>query len=73
MSIGKFTYDEDVFSNEEQILGVIMDRKLIFHQHIKNICPKSGQKLSALLRLFIPLRQKSVFSQNAGKCGKNTE
>ena len=59
MSIGKDTRDEDVFyydnltlknSNEEEILGVTIDRKLTFHQHIK-MCRKAGQKLSALLRL----------------------
>ena len=61
MSIGKDTRDEDVFyydnltlknSNEEEILGVIIDRKLTFHQHIKKMCRKAGQKLSALLGLF---------------------
>ena len=60
MSIDKGTRDEDVFyynnltlknSNEEEILGVIIDRKLTFHQHIKKMCRKAGQKLSALLRL----------------------
>ena len=60
MSIGKDTCDENVFyydnltfknSNEEGILGVIIDRKLTFHQHIKKMCRKVGQKLSALLRL----------------------
>ena len=60
MSISKDTCDEDVFyydnltlknSNEEEILGVTIDRKLTFHQHIKKMCRKAGQKLSALLRL----------------------
>ena len=60
MSIGKDTRDKDVFyydnltlknSNEEEILGVIIDRKLTFHQHIKKMCGKAGQKMSALLRL----------------------
>ena len=60
MSIGKDTRDEDLFyydiithknSNEEEILGVTIDRKLIFHQHIKKMCCKAGQKLSALLIL----------------------
>ena len=61
MSIGKDTHDEDVFyydnltlknSNEEEILGVTIDRRLTFHQHIKKMCRKVGQILSALLRLF---------------------
>ena len=60
ISIGKDNCDEDVFyydnltlknSNEEKILGVTIDRKLTFHQHIKKICCKAGQKLSALLRI----------------------
>ena len=59
ISIGKDTRDEDAFyydnltlknSNEEEILGVTMDKKLTFHQHIKKMCCKAGQKLSALLR-----------------------
>ena len=63
MSIGKDTHDKDVFyydnftpqnSNKEEIIGVIIDRKLTFHQHIKKMCRKAGQKLSALLRLSIP-------------------
>ena len=60
ISIGKDTRDEDVFhydnltlknSNKEEISGVIIDRKLTFHQDIKKMCRKAGQKLSALLRL----------------------
>ena len=44
MSIGKDTRDEDIFyydditvknSNEKEILGVTIDRKLTFHRHIK--------------------------------------
>ena len=44
MSIDNDTHDEDVFyydnltlknSNEEEVLGVFIDRKLIFHQHNK--------------------------------------
>ena len=38
-------------SNEEKILGVTIDRNLTFHQHIKKMCHKAGQKLSALLTL----------------------
>ena len=56
----KDAHDEDVFyydnlnlknSNEEEILGVTIDRKLTFHQHIKKMCRKAGQKLSALLAI----------------------
>ena len=47
MSIGKDTNGKNVFyydnltlknSNEEEILGVTMDRKLTFHQHINKMC-----------------------------------
>ena len=40
-------------SNEEETLGVPIDRKLTFYQHIKKMCRKAGQKLSALLRLSL--------------------
>ena len=73
MSIGKDTRDEDVFyydnltlknSNEEEILGVTIDRKLTFHQHIK-MCRKAGQKLSALLRLsryLVTNKRKTIYT-----------
>ena len=63
MSIGKNTHDKDVFhydnrtlknSNEKKVLVVTVDRKFKFHQHIKKMCRKAGQKVSALLRLSIP-------------------
>ena len=38
-------------SKEEEVLGIKIDRKLPFHQHIKSISKKAGQKLSALLRI----------------------
>ena len=74
MSIDKDTRDKDVFyydnltlknSNEEEILEVIIDRKLTFHQHIKEMCRKAGQKLSALLRLSPYLdinKRKTIYS-----------
>ena len=34
-----------------ETLGITLDRNMNFHTHIKNICRKGGQKLSALLRL----------------------
>ena len=36
---------------EVEILGITLDRNLNFERHIKNICRKAGQKLSALLRI----------------------
>ena len=38
-------------SKEEEILGIKIDRKLSFHQHIKNISKKAGQELNILLRI----------------------
>ena len=36
---------------EVEILGITIDRNLNFKGHIKNICRKAGQKLSALPRI----------------------
>ena len=64
MSIGKDPHEEDVFyynnltfknSNEEEILGVTIDRKLTFHKHILKMCRKAGQTLNNLLRLSVYL------------------
>ena len=64
MSIGKDTHNEVVFyydnlilknSNEEEILGVTIDRKLTFDQHTKKMRRKAGQKLNALLKLSLYL------------------
>ena len=35
---------------EEKILGIVIDNKLNFKLHLKNICKKGYQKLSALAR-----------------------
>ena len=36
---------------EVEILGIKIDRKLSFHQHIKSMSKKPGQKLSSFLRI----------------------
>ena len=60
MCMGKNSYDNDNLSlsefnlknsDHEIILGITIDRKLTFNKHIKNLCKKAGQKLSALLRI----------------------
>ena len=66
MSIGKDTHDVFYYdnftlknSNEEEILGVTIDRKLTFHQHIKKMCRKAVQKLNVLLTLshtLVPIK-----------------
>ena len=38
-------------SKEVEILEITLDRSMSFNTHIKNICRKAGQKLSALLRI----------------------
>ena len=59
MCTGKNT-ESDIFefknvclenSKEEVILGITIDNKLTFGSHIKSICQKAGQKLSALSRI----------------------
>ena len=41
---------------EVEFLGIKIDRKLSFHQHIKSISKKAGQKLSTLLRVSHTLK-----------------
>ena len=38
-------------SNEEKLLGVLTDKNLSFDIHIKYMCRKANQKISALARL----------------------
>ena len=38
-------------SNEEKLLGILLDSKLNFDSHIISLCKKAGQKLSALARI----------------------
>ena len=38
-------------SNNEKLLAVLTDKKLSFDVHIKSLCKKAGQKLSALSRI----------------------
>ena len=45
-------------SKEAEILGIKMYRKLPFHQHIKSISNKAGQKLSVLSRISPYLEDK---------------
>ena len=52
-------------SIEEEILGVIINRKLTFHQHVYKVYRKAGQTFSALLRLpqyFDPNKRKTIYT-----------
>ena len=60
MCVGKNT-ESDIFkfenvclenSKEEVILGITIDNKLTFDSHIKSICRKADQQLSALSRIL---------------------
>ena len=43
--------NEIASSNEEKLLGILLDSKLNFDSHITPLCKKAGQKLSALARI----------------------
>ena len=60
MCIGKNVSDSELLNlsdlnlkncSDVEVLGITIDRNLNFKGHIKNICRKAGQKLSALLRI----------------------
>ena len=67
MCLGKNLDDNEVLnfnnitinsSNEVEILGIKIDNNLNFSNHIKSICRKAGQKLSALVRISSKLNMK---------------
>ena len=45
-------------SKEVEVLGIKIDNNLNFNNSIKSICRKSGQKLSAFLRISSKLSMK---------------
>ena len=48
MCLGFFNNAEMKNINEENILGIIIDNKLKFKSHVKNLCKKASQKIWAL-------------------------
>ena len=38
-------------SLQEKLLGIVVDNRLTFEPHVKNLCKKAGQKLHALARI----------------------
>ena len=63
-----FVYNNTEMKNskEEKILGVIIDNKLRFKSHVKNLCKKASQKIWALSRLINYLNdseRKMIFNQ----------
>ena len=64
MCLGKDTDDTETLdfndlglksSKEVKILGITLDGSMSFNTHIKNICRKAGQRLSALLEISLYL------------------
>ena len=47
----QISQQQKMINSKVEILGIKIDRKLSFHQHVKSISKKAGQKLSALLRI----------------------
>ena len=50
-----------VSSKEVKILGIKINNKLNFNNHIKSICRKASQKLSALPRISSNLNMKKKY------------
>ena len=52
-------------SEKQKILGVIIDNKLTFKSHVKNLCKKDSQRVWALARLLpkVPKWRKIIRSQ----------
>ena len=40
-----------ISENKNELLGIILDSKLSFQDHINNLCKKASQKLNALARV----------------------
>ena len=55
----------DENSSSEKLLGVIIDRKLNFNEHITNWCNKASKKIQALARIFpyMPVTPKKTFNE----------
>lgn len=53
-------------STEETMLGITIDKKLTFEPHIRNICMKANQKLSALTRVsqYLSFDKKKLLYQS---------
>ena len=49
-------------SSSQKRLGVTIDRKLNFNEHVTNLCDKASKKIQALARIFpyIPQTQKRL-------------
>ena len=61
--------NETASSNEEKLLGILLDSKLNFDSHITSLCKKAGQIFSALSRInhYLTLNQKLLLSNSVVK------
>ena len=59
--------DEITGSSEENLLGILLDSKLNLDSHITSLSKKAGQKLSALLFIFI---HKHIYNRHMNKIKK---
>ena len=61
--------NEIASSNEEKLLGILLDSKLSVNSHIASLCKKAGQKLSALARInhYLTPDQKSLLLNSVVK------
>ena len=68
---GIFKFENVCLGNnkEEVILRITIDNKLTFDSHIKSICRKAGQKLSALSRIspYLETDKKELLFKNMVK------
>ena len=57
-------------SKQQNLLGVIIDNKLTFDQHLNKLCNKVSQKLNALTRIsnYIQPDQKRLITSQFGYC-----
>ena len=46
-----FLNNKTASTNEEKLLGILLDNKLKFESYITSLCKKAGQKFSALVRV----------------------
>ena len=50
-------------ANSQKLLGVAIDRKLNFNEHVTNLCDNASKNIQALARIFpyIPQTQKRLY------------